>query len=49
MAALHLQNTTLEVADSDVQDYIVVGKSTQSISVETMIIITLRQHRYKTC
>jgi hypothetical protein len=36
MAARHLWNTTLEVADSDVQDSaIVVGKNTQSISIVT--------------
>ena len=36
MAARHLQNTTLEVADCDVQESaIVVGKNTQSISILT--------------
>ena len=36
MAARHLPNTTLEVADSDAQDSaIVVGKNTQNVSIET--------------
>jgi len=36
MAARHLRNTTLQVADSDVQDStIALGKNTKSISIVT--------------